>query len=385
MRSPYAGLQRGRLADFGGKGGDQAIARQAVLGKMIFDKFNAEKQAEIRKYNQVLGNLRKRSDEINQFTEFKGHISPEQAQEIERDFNKRSSRANDLMKALVADYKDRMLKAGVTTTLGYNFYDLRGPAYLIYPVNTPLRNELPRWGKVNAGYGTVVNWKYTSIGPGNGASSVQYAGASEGNRVGTSLPNENSATAYYAELGVERSVSFTGEFAGEGYTDNVADEHIRGAHELWLQEESIILGGNPGTASGYNGFALGTANTPSTTATATIPANAAGFGGVNTDGSTAGFSNSTSVSVYVIELTMLGYPNNGQYGYQSAPTAGATGLVPTYSRSDARSLRSNRHDQRRHWPSKRGFKRHFRDHIDAVHSGPGHPEGWRCRMGMVRR
>jgi hypothetical protein len=31
---------------------------------------------------------------------------------------------------------------GISTRLGYNFYDLRGPANLIYPVNTPFRQRL---------------------------------------------------------------------------------------------------------------------------------------------------------------------------------------------------------------------------------------------------
>ncbi len=328
-QSRYAGLPRGSMAKHDGAGADYACAQQAVLGKMIFDKWAAEKQSELRKYNAILGDIVKRADGINEFVQHKGNISWEQAQSIEIDFNKRARMANDIMKGLVAEYKDRMMKAGVTTSLGYNFYDLRGPAYLIYPVNTPLRNMLARWGKVNAGYGTALNWKYTSLGPGSGSGSLNYAGAAEGKRVGWSLPNENNGVATYAELGCERAVSFTAEFAGEGYTDNVADEHIRGAHELWLQEESIIIGGNAGTATGLNGFVLGTANTPSTALSATIPA------GAPSDGSSAGFSNSTSVAVYVVELTMLGLPTNSQYGYQAAPVVGATGLVPSYSRSDA--------------------------------------------------
>jgi hypothetical protein len=195
-------------------------------------------------------------------------------------------------------------------------------------VNTPLRNQLPRLGKQNAGYGTAVHWKYNSTGPGSGTNSQNYAGAAEGKRVGTSLPNETDAIATYAELGVERSVSFTAEFAGEGFTDNVADEHLRGLQEIELQEESIIIGGNPGNGTGLNGFQLGTANTPTVVLSATTPA------GAPNDGSTGGFTNATSVSVRVIELTMLGYPSNAQYGYQTAPTV-ATGLTPSYSRTDA--------------------------------------------------
>lgn len=326
MRSKYAGMTVGSVNR---QFGESQIAQQGLIAKALIKQWSTEHKDELRKYNQLTLSLKKRSDGINEFIEEKAHISEGERQRIESEFGKRADVANRLMKELVADYAEKMMKAGVTSSLGYNFYDLRGPAYLIYPINVPFRNMLPRWGKVNAGYGTMVNWKFTSIGPGNGTNSQQYAGASEGNRVGTSLPNENNAAAQYSEFGVERSVSFTAEFAGEGYTDNVADEHLRGLQQLWLQEESILIGGNQGAGANQNGFALGTANTPSLALSATIPTTA------TSDTSTAGFTNSTSVSVRVIELTMLGYPNNGQYGYQTAPTVGATGLVPSYSRTDA--------------------------------------------------
>jgi hypothetical protein len=326
MQPAYAGMKVGQVNR---QFGDEQIIQQGLIAKALIKGWSAEHKEELRKYNALTMSLKKRTDGINEWLEDKGPIPYEEVQRIEREFNKRCETANRLMKALVADYKEKMTKAGVTTSLGYNFYDLRGPSYLIYPVNTPIINELPRWGKVNAGYGTMVHWKYTSIGPGNGTNSQQYAGAAEGKRVGTSLPNENDGVAQYSEFGVERSVSFTAEFAGEGYTDNVADEHLRGLQTLKLQEESICIGGNQGAGTNQNGFALGTANTPSLSLAASIPSTAP------SDLSTSGFSNSTSVSVRVVELTMLGYPNNGQYGYQAAPTVGATGLVPTYSRTDA--------------------------------------------------
>ena len=212
-----------------------------------------------------------------------------------------------------------MMKAGAHDLDGSTtFYDLRGPAFLIYPINTPLRNSLPRWGRVNAGYGTAVNWKYTSLGPSGGSGSVPYAGAKEGERVAVSLPNENNAVATYSELGVERSVSFTAEFAGEGYTDNVADEHLRGAHNLWLQEESIMWGGNAGNCDRPQRIQPRHREHASTAPCALqIPA------GAPSDGSASGFTNATYVAAYVVELTMLGFPTNSQFGYQTAPTVGA--------------------------------------------------------------
>ena len=318
----------GQLVPYTGSLGEDKIAQQGLLAQKVLKTWSEDKKTELRKYKRASGELKRVGDGINQWVQSKGHIGLDDLTKLEEQFNERAEMANELLKALVADYREAMMKAGVTTSLGYNFYDLRGPAYLIYPVNTPFRNSLPRWGKVNAGYGTAVNWKYTYLSPG-----TSYAGAQEGERVATATPGENNAIATYAELGIERAVTFTAEFAGEGYTDNVADEHIRGAHELWLQEESIIIGGNAGTASGLNGFALGTANTPSVTRVTALPT---GPAGLITDGGTGWGGGGTSVSVRVVELTMLGYPNNAQYGYQAAPTV-ASGLTPSYTRTNADS------------------------------------------------
>lgn len=329
--SNYAGMSGGgQLRPYTGQLGEDKIAQQNLLTQKVLKTWSAEHQSELRKYRKAIGKMKHVSDGINEWIQTKGFISPDDLAKMESDFNERAESANELLKGLIADHRETMMKAGVTTSLGYNFYDLRGPAYLIYPVNTPLRNSLPRWGRVNAGVGTAVNWKYTSLGPAGGSGSVPYAGASEGERVAYSSPNENNAVATYAELGVERSVSFTAEFAGEGYTDNVADEHIRGLQTYALQEESFIIGGNAGTATGLNGFALGTANTPTVARVTALPS---GVAGSITDGG-SGFVSSTPVSVRVVELTMLGNPNNSQFGYQSAPTV-TGGLTTSYIRTNA--------------------------------------------------
>jgi hypothetical protein len=199
-------------------------------------------------------------------------------------------------------------KAGVTTTLGYNYYDLRGPALLEYPVNTPFRNQIPRTPQVNAGTGTAAHWKATrNVGS-------QYAGVPEGLRAQVAVPDENDYLATYKALGVERNVSFEAEWSGEGFTGNLADEHLRGLHEFWLQEEGILLLGNSGTATGGNGFQLGIAPAPVLTASTAASTIASG----------------TSITAYVVLLTAMGNPSNAQYGYQAAPSL-TNGLVPNFS------------------------------------------------------
>src|SRR5215469_12933611 len=63
-------------------------------------------------------------------------------------------------KLIKAQYEE-LSKAGVNTALGFNFFDLRGPAYFIFPLLTPLIQSIPKEGKVNAGVGLAANWKAT--------------------------------------------------------------------------------------------------------------------------------------------------------------------------------------------------------------------------------
>ncbi len=201
---------------------------------------------------------------------------------------------------------------GVTTALGINFYDLRPPVELLYPVNVPIRNSLARVSRVNDGWGTAAHWMATRN---VGSAPIE---AEEGKRVGYSAPDNNQYIASYKEIGVERAVTFTAQAAGEGFADNVGDEHIRALHSLFLGEEGLDLLGNSGTASGNNGYALGTAPTPGLTQGA---------------GSTA-FTTANTIYVYLVLISPLGYPNNNWYGYLPQPTV-ATGLTPTFNRGNA--------------------------------------------------
>lgn len=238
--------------------------------------------------------------------------------------------AKGMLSAMISDYvagKNLKLSksSGVFSSLGYNFYDLRPPVFLLYPVNVPIRNEMARVGRVNAGVGTAAHWMATR-NPG-----TPYAGASEGHRVGVRTPDNNQYVAAYKEIGVESDVTFTAEFAGEGFADNLADEHLRGLQALWLQEEGMMLLGNGGANTISNGFNLGTPLTPTVAAKTlpvTPPNNVA-------QSPTIAFAGSTSVSVAVVALTGMGYPANGQYGYLPGGPTVLTGLTTVFPRQNA--------------------------------------------------
>ncbi len=220
---------------------------------------------------------------------------------------------NDLVKRAGREYMKTLMKAGVTTSLGFNFYDLRGPAYMIFPLNTPFIQMIGKQGKVNAGVGTAAHWKATR----NPNSTYVYGGVQEGQRNATATPNEVDYLATYKELGMEGGETFTAQWAGEGYTDNLADEHFRNLARLRLQEEMITLSGNSGTATGNLGFVLGTPVTP----TSNI---AAGTGALGTG---------ANVCVAVVAITAMGMNPGGQAGYNTPPTV--TGGLTT------RALRTN--------------------------------------------
>jgi len=213
----------------------------------------------------------------------------------------------------------QLIKAGLSTVTGFNFYDLRGPAYFIFPLLTPFLQMIPRMGRVNAGVGTAAHWKATL----NPNATFVYSGVLEGQRNATATPNEVDYLATYKEIGMEGGVTFTAQFAGEGYTDNLADEHFRNLARLRLQEEMMILWGNSGTAAGNLGFALGQATTPT-----------------QTIASGTGLGNGANVVSAVVAITAFGMNPGGQAGYAAVPSV-TNGLTTNYTRLNADGSSTN--------------------------------------------
>lgn len=207
-----------------------------------------------------------------------------------------------------------LVKAGLTTSTGFNFFDLRGPAYFIFPLLTPFIQMIGKQGRVNAGVGTAAHWKATR----NPNSTFVYSGLQEGQRNALATPDEIDYLATYKELGMEGGETFTAQWAGEGYTDNLADEHFRNLARLRLQEEMMTISGNSGTAAGNLGYALGQA----TNVTATLIAGT----GVLVTGS--------NVVAAVVAITPMGMNPGGQGGYAAPPTVTA-GLTTSYTRTNA--------------------------------------------------
>ena len=214
-----------------------------------------------------------------------------------------------------------LIKAGLTTSTGFNFFDLRGPAYFIFPLLTPFIQMIGKQGKVNAGVGTAAHWKATR----NPNSTYVYSGVLEGQRNVAGTPDMVDYLATYKELGMEGGETFTTQWAGEGYTDNLADEHFRNLARLRLQEEMMTLLGNSGTAPGNLGFALGTpSNVTATLAVGTAPS-------IGTAG---------NITAAVVAFTGMGMNPGGQGGYAAPPTV-TGGFTTKYERTNADGSKVN--------------------------------------------
>lgn len=149
-------------------------------------------------------------------------------------------------------------------TTGINFYDLELGAKLLYPVITPLRNEIPR---VKASGGTQANWRaIIGINVNN-----TRAGVSEGNRGGMVNVTTQDYTAVYRGLGLEGAVSFEADYAAEGFDDVKALAVKALLESTMIQEEMTILGGNNSVALGQTGTpTLAAATTGGSLATQTL-------------------------------------------------------------------------------------------------------------------
>lgn len=173
-------------------------------------------------------------------------------------------------------WKSTFTQAGSATT-GLTYYDLELGAKFLYPVLTPLRNEIPR---VSGKGGIQANWRaVTGVNTSN-----MRIGVSAGNRGAVQAVSTQDYTAAYRGIGLETNVDFEAEYAGRGFDDIRAIAAKVGLEATMLGEEALILGGNTSMALGQG----------------TIPA-----GGVVAG--TAGSLATITLSVIVVPLSFEGF------------------------------------------------------------------------------
>lgn len=120
---------------------------------------------------------------------------------------------------------------------GLTFYDLEAPAKTLYPVLTPLRNEIPR---VSGKGGIQANWKAVT---GVNVKKIGL-GVMEGARGRIVTTTVKEYFAAYRGLGLEDFVTFEAQYAGKGYEDIRARSTEGLLRSFMIGEEMLILGGN---------------------------------------------------------------------------------------------------------------------------------------------
>lgn len=170
-----------------------------------------------------------------------------------------------LKKALEAPLPEALKKAfasPTTATSGLAQYDLVPGARLMYPIDSPLRNIIPR---EVGGVGIQANWRaILGVNTNN-----EQVGLSEGNRGGLNSYLEYDVFAKFCELGMDDYATWKAERAAQGFQqlDELTVQMLLQAN--MEAEEKVILYGMGG--NNINGAGLGTTPDP-----VTVPATSGG-------------------------------------------------------------------------------------------------------------
>ncbi|MDE2426913.1 MAG: hypothetical protein KGO96_13515 [Elusimicrobia bacterium] len=156
-----------------------------------------------------------------------------------------------IAKALQSPIPEAIAKAFTSPsspTTGLAEYNLEQGARLIYPIDTPLRNMIPR--EVGQA-GVQANWRaITAVNP-----NEEAIGVSEGNRGGYNSYTEVDRYAKFVEMGLEDYVTWKAERAA-GNFQNLDELAVQMLLQATMEaEEKVMLGGLGATG-------LGTTPTP---------------------------------------------------------------------------------------------------------------------------
>lgn len=229
----------------------------------------------------------------------------------------------ELMKAALAKSDDNLSKT-VNTGTGLVAFDLQAPSKNLYPVNTPIRNRMPRIG---GGTGVATNWRVVQAIIGSGFDAMGWV--AEGQRTARMTLNTTTKAANYVTFGEEDQVTFEAINAAQTFEDILATETMRVLQKAMLKEEMAILGGNASLALGT----VGTVTTSSSGSGGTLPA--ATYSNICVALTQEGFkSSSVSLTGVATSQTITGadgqtYVLNGGSSMKSAAASQVVGAAAT--------------------------------------------------------
>lgn len=227
----------------------------------------------------------------------------------------------DLTKeALKQDATDGMIEKGVfekavTVSTGLVAYDLRAPSLLFSPTITPIRNSLKRTQRPNPG--DSAKWKVIN---GLANNPAFMAWVPEGRRAASITYSVTNASAAYASMGTEDSVTDEAKFGAAGFEDEEALIQLRSLYKLMQIEECSLLHGNANL----------------TIATPSAPTLSAAGSGATLPGAT--------YSVIVVALSAMGYLNatrSGTLGLLTPQAITSNDGQGTYTLNGGSSAKSN--------------------------------------------
>lgn len=228
----------------------------------------------------------------------------------------------DLMKAALAKSSDDISKT-VNTGAGLVAFDLQAPSKNLYPVNTPIRNRMPRIG---GGTGVATNWRVVQAIVGSGFDAMGWV--AEGQRTARMSLTTATKAANYVTFGEEDQVTFEAINAAQTFEDILATQTMRVLQKAMLKEENQILGGN-------SSLALGTVGTVTSSASGTggtLPA--ATYSNICVALTQEGFRNSSVLGGVATSQTITGadgltYVLNGGSSMKSAAASQVVGAATT--------------------------------------------------------
>lgn len=135
-------------------------------------------------------------------------------------------------------YNNDQIAKTISTSTNLSAYDLQAPAKNLYPVQTPIRNTLPR----TTGIGTATNWRTVRNIIGSGYDSMGWV--PEGQRSARMSYLAQTLSASFRTIGEEDQATYEAINAGRGFEDIRARMTMRLLQKLMLKEESAIIGGN---------------------------------------------------------------------------------------------------------------------------------------------